>query len=242
MRAVRLFALLTPKIANLAIRCPFADEGCEWVGTLGADDRVIDEHLQKACKFAQFETCQQCKAWVQRGERATHDKTLCPLRQVACPHCAETMQARVLPAHKLLGGDLRVDWCENRVRCPFPTCKATMPRADLARHAVESCEARRVVCSGCPVPHLLPLHQLPAHLATLDAAALQRQTAQQARQLFAPTTSFFVVGDLVRGNTRGGKHSLVARFPLPPHNHLPRHTLRYHHLVGSLGEKEEQTS
>jgi hypothetical protein len=173
-----------PQVWQLKICCPFAAQGCAWTGTLGQDDRVVDEHL-KTCVSAAFEPCKACGLWVQQADQLAHGTTECPLRLVRCSHCEEEMPARILKAHKLLGGNLESDLCENRTRCPFSACQVTMPHAELERHMLTACQARRVVCTGCSPPHILPLCDLSAHLATLAPEALARQAQQAARQLYA---------------------------------------------------------
>jgi hypothetical protein len=82
-------------LAEIVLRCPHTDEGCDWQGSY----EDYTKHLEN-CGQAKVECPHEgCRVRPRRSALETHVQS-CPWRPVECPHCKETIPYRDLASHE----------------------------------------------------------------------------------------------------------------------------------------------
>jgi hypothetical protein len=198
-------------IANEPFRCLFHKEGCDWRGTIGTDDRILQEHL-RTCAVAGYKPCEACGQVVGAVQMAQHLSDTCPERSITCKHCHESMHASLALAHRVLGEHTH-NPCIRTEHCRFK-CGAIVLRTDMPEHCRVACTKRLVPCQVCPVAdmHLVEWRNLAAHyrekITSVDTAVAA--LAMQAWNDSCAEWGRFEVGEVLDAQDRLTKKWAVA--------------------------------
>ncbi|GIQ84555.1 hypothetical protein KIPB_006072 [Kipferlia bialata] len=153
--------LVASVLDTLEISCPFnhyravTAKGdtthkfrCKWRGKLGS----LSDHLIGCPAYPV--KCPKCHVEVGRHQLGQHLKSMCPEREVACPHCQTLClvknaqkhltqcQEYSVPCPNDCGEKIRrkhldahQDTCPKRkVSCPLPFCNTEVVKSDLSQH------------------------------------------------------------------------------------------------------------
>jgi len=112
-------------ICTKSIKCIYHEKGCLWTGTLGTNDRILNDHLEK-CEWGGFESCSMCSKKIQKIFMDDH-MTKCPENETECKYCHEKMKNKFLFLHIALG-ETNGRWCDNMCKCPYPDCDACIEK------------------------------------------------------------------------------------------------------------------
>ena len=149
------------KIINMKIKCVYHENGCEWTGTIGTDERNLTAHLHE-CKWSSFESCTLCLKKVQHIELASHLEKDCIEADTECQYCHEKMKRKMILIHESIG-KMNNKWCENILKCPYEECKVNINEGELNKHLNEECKFRNIICYACEKLHNVPFYEFKEH-------------------------------------------------------------------------------
>ena len=163
---------LKRKINALQVYCPFKNQGCKEITTVGE----VKTH-KDVCGFAQVLCNQGCGSTVLRKNLLQHCDKKCPKRKVTCQYCGKVDHIEVINGQ-------HVNTCEDYpVNCPRGCGQGSpIKRKDLVGHA-EVCPLELVACTfreaGCDAMVLrkdLKSHlesSMPEHLMTMMSSHME---------------------------------------------------------------------
>ena len=155
---------LQRSLYQFRVRCEHQKEGCEWSGELGQLDKHLNEnpglgHQLDGCEFTRV-ACIHCVQLFERRLVTAHQIGSCPRRPFSCDYCGD------YAAH--FEDVVTNHWpvCEYRpVPCPNE-CGVYPERRNVHDHVNKDCPLTRVICdfdyAGCQVR--LPRKDIQSHL------------------------------------------------------------------------------
>ena len=152
------------KILELRAKCPLADRGCVWKGTVGE----IEIHLDECPEFI-VNCLNRCDVILKRSKLLNHCENECLNRKINCMHCKAEMEFKEREFHLTRCPELPLS-CPNKCLNDFPRkninshieyhclntmvqctngCKMKMKRSKLLNHSENECLNRKINCMHC---------------------------------------------------------------------------------------------
>lgn len=182
-------------IRNKRIKCFYYNDGCDWTGTIGTDERNLLDHL-KTCEVGGYKHCSLCSKLVcSIGE---HDK-VCLERDTECGYCKEKMKKKELFVHEAIGRTNDGRYCENSYKCLYDGCLTVLRKEEIQDHIDNECVERLVVCYACEHIHILPFFLFKEHIS--DKLKTNEDVIRFMSRLNGPPTGH--IGSLVDLYYRG---------------------------------------
>ena len=119
-------------VANLVILCPLRSRGCEWEGRISASETHLD-----TCQYLSLECPMLCGRVFRRADIESHVSVECPLREIKCEHCSQSL--------------VQIEMCLHMSECPMlpvscsSGCGDTVRRGDMESHG-ETCPNSLLSC------------------------------------------------------------------------------------------------
>ena len=126
-------------ISELKVRCPLAERGCEWAGSLVG----LEVHVT-SCVFLKIECRNRCGKFLMRLEMEEHNLTNCVIGEIECEYCGVKTRVRLINEHVVSCQEIPVD-CHQ--------CGLRVQRKLLGIHVKDQCPESILVCEfakyGC---------------------------------------------------------------------------------------------
>ena len=172
------------KVNELKVRCPRAEFGCTWIGTIGGASSHMDP-CSGDCEYVEV-ICSLCKEEIPRKDLLNHMNKECTKRLFKCVHCGYLdTWVDVTTKHSKC--------CMNYpLQCPNMCGAGTIRRKDLKTHVKAICPLQVEPCSfefaGCSVQvarkdkteHLA--NDMASHVDLLAGVCAEYKTKLDAKQ------------------------------------------------------------
>lgn len=187
-------------IAQLPVKCPFAEYGCEWKGELAQ----VEYHVMYKNPLShnvEAKRTSLLQSWLPRaqqgqertGSRSKFTGPYCAVVSGKCPHCHECIRRDLLPTHAeqtckdrpiLCECGMRIqkrDLADHKTTCPARLvpcpngCKTMIKKTELSQHLFDPCPAQLFECplaEFCASCPLLTKNMLAKHLTEANLAHL----------------------------------------------------------------------
>lgn len=204
------------KINNEKIKCLYYEKGCEWVNTIGTDERNLISHLEK-CQFGGFENCKLCSQSVLKMDLEEH-KEVCLDEEVECRYCNVKMKRKLIPIHEFIGTTTGIMYCENSYMCKFKQCRVILKsKEELEYHLKNDCEKDTMVCCVCDDIHVVRCNKFEEHCLEQNATAvdvarsiLKFRDIQRVKYGCIGSLIDVMIDDMEGGENREAHHEWVV--------------------------------